>query len=309
MRDSLYEIANSYNDNDNIESVEGTLIKLYPVKTTSYGTLQNGELQDDEGNIQKITFADCAQPMSARNNFVVIESIQSKGHGLTGVKVKDDESYGRAIWVTATANVTYPRNPNAATRPQQNQRQPQSQPRKMQPNQPPQQRSPQRGAANAAPPRATENQFEVVKKFTSSYFYVFDLVHEKMKSMMPEDKFTPVQIMDLVQRAAATIFVDVAKAGVAANWNPDQKTRRFPLPPTNPAEWRECYIEKEGSKLDGKRIGELTREELVNLHNYYDEKKINTPLAECIYQAARDLMLFQPQQEGGDDVMEDDIPF
>lgn len=120
---------------------------------------------------------------------------------------------------------------------------------------------------------------------------------------------------DLVSRATATVFVDVAKSGTAANWNPKLKPRQFPMPPSDPHEWAECYIENEKSSLHGKKLSEISDDDLRKLHAYYDEKQANHPLAECVYQAAQDRKVFKQveQKPVADDQPEqpeqDDIPF
>jgi hypothetical protein len=72
-----------------------------------------------------------------------------------------------------------------------------------------------------------------------------------------------------------------------------------------------------GEKTAGKKLSEIDNETLKVVHKYFDDKKLNTDLAECVYQAARDLNLFPPteeekQQEADDralDAAPSDIPF
>jgi hypothetical protein len=319
---NLFTITNEMRNDEPIMRVEGTLIKLYPVKNTPHGTLQNGELSDGE-NVQKVTFADVAQPMSARNQYMVLECTHSDKHGWVGVKVKDDQQFGRAIWVTPTAAITFPRNGGGApaqTQTQEpprnsggSQRRPQQEPR--QPNQgnaANRRTQPAGGGKGApAPSRAQENQFEAVERFADCYEYCFNLVNEKLSKRLPTPE-NPEQEwlrVSAVQRATATIFVDVAKSGVAATWNPNLKLRRFPAPPSDPNEWRQCYIDKEGSALDGKTLEEVSDEDLLKLFKFYDLKQANHPLAECVYQASKDRGLLQSADPDVNDMSPDDIPF
>lgn len=337
--DLIDEIANVYQDGQQIMLVEGTLTKLYPAKNTQHGQIQNGEITDADGFFMKITFADVIQPMTARGQWISVASTSGQ-HGYTGVKVKDDGQYGRFIWVTPSATITYPngapqapanqgqRPPPRQAPPQQQRptagnnansgRRPQAAPRT--PPQAPSGQQPQ----GQQPPRNTpqargENQFEAVARFVDCFFHVHSLVNEKMKTIPVVSELGPIEFHDLVSRATATVFVDVAKSGVAATWNPNFKPRRFPPPPANPNDWPECYIEKEGSALDGQKLSEISDDNLRKLHEYYDKKKSNTKMAECVYQAAIDRKIFQsedPQQpsenDGGSDAEqheEDDIPF
>jgi hypothetical protein len=321
---SIWEIANEMPPDAAIYNVEGTLTKLYPGKKTPHGTLQNGELTDQEGNFIKVTFADCNQPTTARNQFICLSSVSSQKHGWTGVKVKDDAQYGRSIWVTPSAQITYP-NGAPAQQPQQQQRQqppprqpqgqqgqrrPQSGPR----NPPPQNRQPQGGGQRPpSQPAHKETQFEAVEKFVACFLYVQSLVNERMS--VPEG-VTAYEKLDLAQRAAATIFVDVAKSGVAGSWNAKLKPRQFPPPPSDPKDWQQCYIDSESSKLHGKTLAEISDEDLIKLHEYYDGQKANHALAECVYQAAIDREVFG-QDDGDPELLPDtqgedtrpDIPF
>lgn len=322
--ESVWRIANEFQEGEAIYCVEGTLSKLYPPKTTAHGQLQNGDLTDAEGVSLKITFADCPQSMTARNMLVRVECQPSQQHGLTGVKVKDDAQYGRCIWVTPSAKITYPNGAPAAAPAQGQrppprgggqQRRPQTEPR--QPQTPPNRPPVGRGAPPRQPPRDTpqtrgENQFEAIDRLLGCYLYTQALVNEKLMPTLPPDIDFSLAF-EICQRATATVFVDVAKAGIAAKWNPSLKPRQFPLPPEDPHDWKQCYIEKDGSALNGKTLEQVSDEDLRKLHAFLDEKKSNTPFAECVYQAAQDRRVFAHERKPVDPDLDapeqDDIPF
>lgn len=309
-----------YVNNTQIYWVEGTLIKLFAAKPNQHGSIQNGELQDADGGIMKITFADCDQPMTARGCFIELRSVQSQAHGYTGVKVKDDPTYGRCIWVTGSAQIAYPNGAPRQSAPPQRQgpppRQQQQQgqpPRRPQsaPRTPPPPRQQTGGGGGAAP---APNQFEQIEKIVSCYMYVHRLVNEKIAEAIGSDIHDDL-LRDLQSRATATVFVDVAKAGILTNWNPKLKVRQFPEPPADPSQWEICYIEQEGSALHGKTLKEISDADLLRLFKVFDDAKSNTKLAECVYQAAFDRRLLneegdvQPEQSNEEELKGPEIPF
>lgn len=324
--ESIAVIANEMQGDQVIMWVEGTLTKLFKPMNNAHGQLQNGDLTDADGNLLKISFADCPQPMSARGQWISIRSVRSQSHGWTGCKVKDDAQYGRSIWVTPSALVEYPGGAPAPDRPAQGggqrpppaqQRRPQSAPRTQAP--------PQRGGGAPAPrtqgqkPPATtqrreESQFDQIDRMLSCYLYLHALVNEKLTPNLPSD-LPPQVVADLQSRATATLFVDVAKAGIVASWNPKAKHHQFPPPPRDPHQWQECYIDSPASQLHGKKLSEISDVDLIKLFEYYDGKKSNTPLAECVYQAATDRDLLKPAEPETDGSAEDpdgeepDVPF
>lgn len=320
-------IANDYRGEQIIYCVEGTLNKLYPEKNTAHGTLQNGEITDDNGDMLKITFADCSLNMSARNQRVMIESTEGR-HGWTGCKVKDDQTYGRAIWVTPSATVTFPnggshnapppRQQQQQQRPQGGQQRNQGRQQTQQQQRPPQgnqgrgqpqndrQQRPAQGGGGLNKP---ENQFQILERITDCYAKTFTLVNERMRPVFDELKVPAEQVPDLIQRSVATVFVDVGKSGVLATWNPNFKVSKYPPPPTDPTQWKEAVIP--AGSLEGRTLESLNDEELKKLFEYYDQKQSNSALAECVYKAAEDRQLFKQQEQApaGQEAPEDDIPF
>lgn len=313
--ESIDQIANEYRDGQSIYIVEGTLTKLYPPKNTNFGELQNGEIKDEHGDALKITFADCSQDnRTARNQFIRVESVEGQ-HGWTGVKVKDDEQYGRSIWVTQSASVTFPnggnRRPQGNERPRESRREPQGgqggqrgqrtqgPPPRQQGRQPDrEQRGEQRGERGES--RRPENQWESVDRIVDCYKFVRSLVNEKMGE-------------DFREEQAATVFIEVAKAGVVALWSPNaKKPNRYPPAPSDPTKWADCVVPS--GNYEGKTLADVTDEDLVKMFDYYDKKGANTPFAECVYKATEDRKLFkqEPSNTGTREEepdAEDDIPF
>jgi hypothetical protein len=321
--ESIFSIANEYQSEQAIYCVEGTLTKLYAPKSTAHGTLQNGELTDSEGNALKITFADCDQNhQTARNAFVTIESVEGR-NGWTGVKVKDDAQYGRAIWVTPTAQITYQRGGGGAP-PRQQGPPPRNSP-------PPQNRRPPQRGAGGPPPQNRQrsgptpqqgqqrppsmNQFQAVEQIVDCYAYTFRLVDERMQPILKERhmQINADTLASLISTMTATAYIEVAKSGIVKTWDPKAApAKHYPPPPTDPRQWRQCVLSK--GENEGKTLEELSDEVLGKLFDYYDGQKANHALAECVYQAAQDRGLLNSgaSSQGQDpdlDQPEDDIPF
>lgn len=286
----------AYRDKQQVYCIEGKLTKLYPPKTTTNsrgeGQLQNGEFTDATGTV-KILFSDGAiqDDKTARGQTVRISSVNGD-HGWNGIKFKKDEKWGDQIAVTSTARVEFLGGAQNTTR--QPQSQPRSNPPPARPNQQPQQA--QRPPASTTRP-AEFDQWGILDKIVDCYANIRALVNERLgEHFRPED--------------VPTIFIEAAKAGLVAQWNPEAKRKKSYFCPADPKNWAQAIIPS--GNLEGQPLDAIQIEDLKRLHEFFNSKKANTPFAECVYQAAIDMKIFEKQPPPADpdlDAPEDDIPF
>lgn len=293
---------NAYADQMPVMCVRGTITKLYQAKTGEGGSgpysFQNAELKDATGTI-KVTFSSNEQPMSCKGKVVTIRAFKSDKHGWVGLKVEDREfeqngepKQERQLKVSGTAEIEYAGattgggggggGGNAANT-----------------KQPPAKAN--GGTDTAKPPRHPRLFLEDA---VALYCDIVALVNEKFQDAHPEG-------------AVSTLFIEAAKNGIVYDYKAQAAKPlpvKYPPTPTDPSEWRKCYIPS--GELAGKTLEQISDEKLNALFDYYDGKGANTPLAECVYQAARDRGLLPPPEpppappsDPDLDVPPDDIPF
>lgn len=298
---TIAEIFENMENGDPIKVVEGVLINIMSPLQAGQGTLQNGTLEDDEGSQGKITFSDVTiNEKTAKGQRIRIESV-SGARGRTGLKVKDSEQYGRAIWVTSSAKITYPGGGEHSTHKQAP---------------PPGKATFKRGGQAAPPPKKdTETKAGTTQRGPQRtpeerLGDLADLlaacathVAAKILPVLVDEKTPHEEVSRMAGALTSTLFIQCDKGGVTAGWT-DRSNRPLPRPPEDPAQWRECYINSKGSKLHAKKLSEISKSDLLEIFNYCDSKQLNSPFAECVYRAAIETDVLPKKK----DEPEDNVP-
>lgn len=313
---TIKELLNpdEYADKSVVMRVTGKLTKLFKPKTGSNNngdwSLQNGEIQDSTGSMS-ICFSNNEQLMTARNKVITIEAVQSKQHGWTGLKVEDRE-YPEGTWIrelkaTSTANISFDGGS------QQQQQTNQSGQKTSGYGKPKQQEQQTQQPANR---QVNLHPKQILADLIALHYDVAGLVNEIYN---PEGtkKGDETDVAPFI----ATVFIEAAKNGLGMDYvkraaAPIKKA--YPPAPKDPAKWKDCVIP--WGKVEGKTIAEISDDELKVMFDYFDGKKDNSPLAECVYKAALDRgVIAPPEEQPPDDVTgdtdgsltaaPDDIPF
>jgi hypothetical protein len=274
---------NEFSDGDIIKCIKGTIIKLYKIRagegTRGHYEYQDGEIKDDAGTIMGITFASCSQPDSAKGKRVTIMSTMTESFGKQGVKLEVSEYNQKEIKklrITSSANISY----DGGATGQQQQR--------------PNGQAQQQPAMNVHPK-------VILQDLTKMHCAITDLVNEIYKEQ--PDAFK--------QGAVATIFIEAAKQGVAVDFAKRYSQMIIPPAPADPKNWSECVVPK-GSNI-GKRLQEVSDEDLLKLHGWLADTDSKTNFAKCVYQAALDRNVLPVHQDetGAEENLEElpDIPF
>lgn len=277
-----------FSKGDVVRAVKGTIKKLFSNirkggdgdRTYEY---QDGILVDGEGKEIKITFSKCTQPSSAVGKSVYIRAISTE-NGTKGITLEEYEGK-RSIKITPSAEIEYSGGGGGG------------------------------GAAGTGGSSSAQSQHspgmaksnvhpkEALKDMIDCHAAVALLVNEKYQDA--PDAFK--------QGSVNTIFIECCKAGLVADFAKRYAKKVYPPPPKDPAQWKECVMSS--GQYEGKTLAEIPDADLLKYFEYYDKKEDNSPLAECIYQAARDRnILPKPEPEPGQDPdldppPEDDIPF
>lgn len=277
-----------YSDSDNVKCIQGTITALYKVRSgegqSGHYEFQNADMKDAAGDTIKVCFSNQTQPESAKGKLVTISSYKHDTHGWLGIKVVDEEFTAksgpkkdqlikqRTLKFSSTAKIEYeggaPTVGQSAGNP---------------------------GSGGGGQHQSTEHPATVLNDLMCMHCAITVLVNENY-----HEETTP----EFRQAAVATLFIEGCRQGIQYNFKdragkPIQK--KYPPTPKDPTKWKECVLSA-GSN-EGKTLGEISNEDIKKLFDYYDAKGSNTDLAECVYQAARDLELIPKTTP-----VEDEIP-
>lgn len=322
-------------DKATVMSVRGKLTHLWKV-TRGDGNdgpyeFQNGTIEDETGSI-KIVFANNTQPESARNKIVTLSCNQTQSFGWQGLKVEDkgytdkNENWveERQLKVTGAATVDYgdggassgghrgggQQQPQGGGQQSRTQHGP-----KTGPKQPPQQ-------PNGGGQRPPQQQQQPARKMeTHPQIIIGDILalHKHIHAIV-NDNYPDVP--DETKAAyVATLYIESNRQGVGLDFaarNAKPLAKRYPAPPSDPSKWAECVMPW-GKETEGKTLSEIGDSVLLQVFHYFDNKKENTPLAECVYAAAEARGVLPPPKPPAEaprpphdpdlDAAPDDIPF
>lgn len=296
----------TFADQASVMCISGTLTKLFKANKGDEYEYQNGEFKDSTGKI-KIVFSKCTQPQGSRNQKVTITS-QKTNHGWQGVRVEDREyekdgetKHERQLKITPSAEIEYGSNGSGGGD-NGGDDEPQNTSRKS---------SGGNGGSTGHP--AKERSTPAVHPLVA----IKDMLklHTTLTALVSETYGKDID-KDAKQAAVATLFIECAKMGLI--WDFEKKAgapiqKAHSPAPKDPKKWKQAVIPAGAN--EGKTLEEVSDEDLMKYHEYYDKKGDNSALAECIYQAAADRKLLpdpEPENEGndaGDDTPRDDIPF
>lgn len=282
-----------YANGQTVMCVKGKLTGIFEKKSGENANgpweLQNGELTDSTGKIP-VSFSGNSQPTSAKNRSVTISAIQSEKHGWIGVKIEDREYEKdgktvrvRQLKVTSTGLVEY-----EGGTPQESSSKPQQ--------------------SNTSPatttPRATRHPSLFLKDAIKLHFDITILVNEAYGEKANKE-------------TVASLFIEACRNGYVHNYTEESDKpikKAYPPAPLNPKEWAKCVIT--AGVNEGKTLQDVTDEDLKKYFDFYDKKQDNSPLAECVYQAAKDRGLLPPppppvktEEDAALDIGPDEIPF
>jgi hypothetical protein len=284
-------------DGDVVGEVEGKIQKMLKPLENQHGFLQNAEIVGDDGYVGRITFADNNQnEQHANGQLIKIKSVKNDKHGWLGAKMKKGPK-GLAIWVTSTAEITYPgmtERSNGKT------------------EQAPPRDEPRTQSATRPPPVLKPARWHI-ENMADLFAACFALVNEKIMPVALQGGETPDAVLEMAQAMATSLFIQCDRNQIIQAWDKDAK----PLPVVPPPErWREAVILS--GEYAGKTLRDLPNDKLQLLFDYYDGKKLNTPFAECVYAAVEELRAAErtehAQKPGYDPALDpdpdgDDIPF
>lgn len=288
-----------FSDGDNVKKIKGKITAMYPVRKGGDGDsgyeYQNCEFEGEDGGKIRICFSKCTQPTSAKGQKVTIHSIKNDQRGWLGIQVKDGEHDGkktRELRIVPSAVLEYSGQASTGSGGGSG--------------------GSSGGGEKSQPAQSKRDDsvhpIVILKDLIGLHAKIVDLVNESYgESAKPE--------------YIATLFIEAAKNGLAFNFLERVSKPvpiKYPPAPKDYSLWKECVMPWGKEGVIGKKLSELPEDKLREIHIYFDEKGINTDLAECVYQAARDLGLFkkeeeQQQQQAADDAAldaaPDDIPF
>lgn len=287
-----------FTNGDNVKRIKGKITALYNANKGDDYEYQNGEFTGEDGSKIRICFSKCSQPSSAKNKTVMISSVSNDQQGWLGIKVLDKEHDGkkqRELRIVPSAIVEYIGGPNGSSS-----------------DSPKDKTTGEKTEGRPAPERkgSQDHPRPLLEDMVELHFDVATLVAKRYGK----------ESFEVVAPFIATVFIEAAKNGLAY----DYKNRaskpvpvKYPPAPKDYSLWKECVMPWGKEGVIGKKLSELSEDKLREIHIYFDEKGINTDLAECVYQAARDLNLFKQkekaEQEAADnaalDAAPDDIPF
>lgn len=278
-----------YSDSDNVKCIQGTITALYKVRSgegqSGHYEFQNADMKDAAGDTIKVCFSNQTQPESAKGKLVTISSYKHDTHGWLGIKVVDEEFTAksgpkkdqlikqRTLKFSSTAKIEYEGGAPTAGQSAGNSGNADCKPMQL-PN-------------NVHPTKALSDMILLHAKIT-------DLVNETYDAK--DDAFK--------QGSTNTLFIESCRQGLQFDFGArvsKPPTKTYPPAPKDPTKWKECVLSA-GSN-EGKTLGEISNEDIKKLFDYYDAKGSNTDLAECVYQAARDLELIPKTTP-----VEDEIP-
>lgn len=298
---TVKECFEKLTNGDVVGEVEGTLQRVLKPMENEHGTLQNADIIGDDGYVGRITFADNPQNHETSNGKrIKLKSTESQKHGWLGVKMKKGPK-GMAIWVTSTAEVTYPGGGGEASA---------SKPKtETKPYGVPQSHPPE----VAQPPPVIKPARWHVENLADLFATCVALVNEKVMPVALQGNETADASLEIAQAYATSLFIQCDRQGLTRAWDKDA----LPPPVVPPPErWREAIIGK--GEYKGKPLSELPRAQLQVLFDYYDGKGANTPFAECVYAAVEEYRAkeraTQSTKPGYDPAIDpnpdgDDIPF
>lgn len=287
-----------FTDQDAVKKVRGKVTKFYPVNKGEDFEYQNGEFKGEDGGEIRICFSKCTQPDSIKNKTITLTSVKSDQHGWTGIKVLDrkyekdgEQKVRRELRISPTAKIEIEGGGSSESSGGGGSGRSTN----------------SGGGGGSSQPKFDGHPRLFLEDMIALHFDVSTLVNEKYGEPRPE--------------FIATIFIEAAKNGLAFNYKERASKPapvKYPPAPTDPHEWKECVMPWGKDGVIGRKLSALEPEKIKEIHIYMDSKKMNTPLAECVYQAARDLKLFEAEekdkeQQAADDAAldaaPDDIPF
>lgn len=266
-----------------IKCVEGVLKELYQENSGDgqYGpwTLQNGLIEDANGDAIKVVFSNCTQPNGARGKKVKIMSTPTDKHGLQGIKVEDraaGEKNGkqypaeRTIKVTTTAEVVY-----EGGSPKQSAQ------------------SGEKTGGTLQQSYPSQKPSEIIKDVLACHDSVFTLVNDHYKDQTPEFR----------QSFIASVFIESNKQGACQHFikresapiEKQEEKKEVDQNNLSPADWPEAIVPAGSQK--GKKLKDVGDDMLLALFSHFDFKKDNSPFAECVYLAAQDRKVLPQTQE------------
>lgn len=288
-----------FTDGDTVKKVRGKITNLYEIRKGGDGNdtyeYQNGEFVGEDGGKTRICFSKCSQTNSIKNKTITITAHKGKD-GWTGMKVIDKtftkdgkEEVRRELRISPTANIEIEGGGQTSDGGGSSSQQKPT------------------GGGGQSQPKFDGHPRPFLEDMVALHYDINTLVNEKYGEKAK-------------QEFIATIFIEAGKNGLAFNYR-DRASKpipvKYPPAPKDPNDWKECVMPWGKEGVIGKKLSELDPETLKTIHNYFDEKKINTDLANCVYQAAIDLNLFpkteeEKKQESDDRALDpapDDIPF
>lgn len=290
-----------FSDGDIVKCVHCKIKKLFSkIRKGGDGDrkyeFQDGVVVDEDGTEMSICFSKNTQPQSAEGKWVTIRSKKTEAHGTQGVKfeINEWEDNGetkrkKLLKVTGSAEIEYVGGGGGAASSSGGSSSTQQQ---------------SSGQHSPGPAKSNAHPKDVLRDMLDCHHTIALLVNEKYgDGASPEFK----------QGAVNTLFIESAKSGLIPDFAKRYSKKVYPAPPKDPANWKECVMSS--GQYEGKTLAEIPDDDLLKYFEYYDKKEDNSPLAECIYQAARDRnILPKPEPPKGQDPdldppAEDDIPF
>lgn len=296
-------------DQSIVMCISGKLTKLYKANKGEDYEYQNGEFKDSSGKSIKIVFSKCSQPTSARNQTITITSNKTASHGWQGIRVEDREYekdgksvQERQLKITPTAEIDFGSNGSAGSDGDDGDDKSSKQDRK-----PSGGSSRPAGRAEQEETHAVVHPLVAIKDMLKLHTTLTALVDEAYPGKGNEEKR---------QTSVSTLFIECAKQGLVWDFEKRASTpvkKTYPPAPKDPRKWKQAVIPAGAN--EGKTLEEVSDEDLMKYFEFYDEKKDNSALAECIYQAVADRELLPEPESDNDDDKDNDkevpggIPF
>lgn len=285
-----------FTDGDTVKKVRGKITALYEVRRGDDYEYQNGDFVGEDGGKVRICFSKCSQSSSVKNKTITITAHKGKD-GWTGIKVIDKEyekdgekKSQRELRITPTANIEIEGGGSSGGESSGGGQ------------------SKSSGGGGQSQPRNEAHPSLVIEDTIMLHFDV----KRKLKELYGES---------FREEDVATVFIALDKQGQTINYKERAAKPipvKYPPAPKDPNDWKECVMPWGKEGVIGRKLSAIEPDKIKAIHAYFEEKGLNTDLAECVYQAARDLKLFEEEnkakeQQAADDAAldaaPDDIPF